>query len=404
MITFFIFSFYLNDVLVVKEGVMRITSPALIKREILVKKGDWIDSLKLSQIEVRLRDLKLFTDVEVYPKDSLSDTTDLIVKIKEFWYLWPIINLYHSSETGWNFGAGVYFANFRGMNQRLSFYYNFIGESSFTFGFEDPWTRGHTYHWGVDLYEKRWRRRIEEFTQNEKGVKINYGRNINPYISWTLGGYIKEVSSDKKGKTVSEDNKDLYLKPYLEILWDTKDSEENPSQGFKKTFIFSYTKGIEPDFTIHEIEGDLRFYKKVFSEDILAIQACFNLNIGDIIPAYRKEYLGGEESVRGWDYGTLRGNHSLFLSFEYRIPIYKIKKRDMGKLKNVRWGVSWYNFYDVGWTADSLSLSYDFLRNLPGIDGFGAGLVFFIPYIRMVRFQLAYRDGWHPGVNLSWKF
>ncbi len=400
-----VFSFYLDDVVLIKEGMMRVTSPSLIKREILVGKGEWIDSTKLKEIENRLRDLQLFVDVEVYPADSTADTTDLVVKIKEFWYLWPIINIYKSDETGWNFGIGVSFANFRGMNQKLFFIYNFGGETSYSFSFLDPWTRGHKYHWELSLSKRKWWRNIEEFTQDEKEAGINFGTNITHYLSWTAGLEIKEVRADTAERTVSPSNRDRYVASSIEIFYNTKDSEENPTKGAKHTLSYSYSKGIDPGFSIHEIEAWFRFYKKVFTDDVLAIELGASMNFGEVIPAYRKEYIGGEQTVRGWRYGSLRGNHRFYASVEYRIPLVPIKRRNVLFFKNLRCGVSWYNFYDIGTTADSIRVSKEFLKELSVITSFGAGINIFLPFIQSMRLQLAYADDrWNIGLNAGWRF
>jgi outer membrane protein insertion porin family len=241
---------------------------------------------------------------------------------------------------------------------------------------------------GASVYNK-----INEYSDYDKqsmGGKLLFGYPLGEYtnLSWSyrLEKYtIEDVDNDadKVIKDIEGENWASAL--YASIKRDTTDRRINPSRGMTHQFSVEYGGGLlggDDDFV--KFIADANHYFPVFLDTIfhLHAQAGYVMeNGGDRIPPFERFYLGGMNSVRGYEERSISplyndkdasegydegeekgGNKSFFVNFEYLVPLNK----EMGLLGLV--------FFDAGnsWDEDE-RVDFDLYKSV------GAGVRWYSP-------------------------
>ena len=402
MITLILLSYYIQDVKLIKKGVFKWTSKSFIEREMLMDLPTNLDTSDFRKIESRIRNIGLYFDVKVYPEDSLSDSTNLVVEIIEGWYILPNLSLNYSDEKGWTFGTGFVTTNLFGRNYYFTFMYIGGGETNYFMSFGKRWSKGTPVNYSLSLGKMKMYKKIEQFNKEDTYISGEIGFKIKKFITLTLNPEYHDVTADTSGKTINSNNEDIYIKTGINIGVDTKDDLILPTKGIKLYTRLNHYHGLHPYFLIEEAEFSFSFYKKIVGNNILAANTSYHGFFGDEIPTYMKLYIGGGRSVRGWDFGSLRGNHTINLRTEYRSPIVSLKRRKFLFLKDALCGIFFYTYYDFGMIGENTI--YDFV-DFKYIDSPGFGINFIIPYIGGIRIEAQRKESkWKPGINLGWAF
>ena len=396
-------SYYITDIKLVKKGVFKWTAKSFIKKEMLVDLPAHLDTSDFREIEGRIRSLGYYFDVRVYPADSLADTTELIIELTEGWYIAPNFNFYKDEEAGWVMGVGVNIVNLLGRNYYLSFLYKFLGETSYYVSFGKNWSRGTPFNFSIDLGRVSTFRVVEKFNEEKDYFSGKLGFKVKKILTPEFSLSYVDLKSDSAGKTISPQNNDIYLESGVDIRVDTRNEAFHPEKGFYLFSGFNHYYGLKPSFNIEEVMFHISLYIPITEKrDILAIYTEYHGFYGEQVPSYLKLYLGGSNSVRGWDFGELRGNHIINARVEYRNPIVPLKRRNIFFLKDVLTGIFFYSYYDFGVVGEE-SLD-DFLK-FDYIDGVGFGLNFFFPYIGGVRPELERVESrWKLNLGMGWSF
>lgn len=113
----------------------------------------------------------------------------------------------------------------------------------------------------------------------------------------------------------------------LAMVYDSRDDINTPQKGIYAEFSnVVYGKYVGSQYQFNNYIVDLRHYKKITKQGVLATQLYANLNFGEV-PFKQMGTFGGAFLMRGYYNGRFRNNHSLALQTEYRHSI-----------ANTRWG------------------------------------------------------------------
>ena len=376
----------------------RHTKSIVILREMLTKPGTILKREKIIQDSCRIKNLGLFSKVRVYPRELSPDSVEIIVEVKETRYWTPFPNIDWSEEKGWSFGAGIKFRNWRGMNQRLSFSFMLGGKDELKFSFRQPWTAGYPFTYGVTLKRETWERRHEEFTETDFFLQGNCGRRFTNDLKCRAIFGIWQIESDVAGKTISCKNRDRFLSVGGGINFDTRGSRKNPKYGQYDTLFVETDLGFDPLFYLITTSGDLRRYKPLAPNQVLALNLKWTLQFG-AIPAYKRKYLGGIYSIRGWSFASFKCNNLLIASVEDRITMIETKPRSLWFIKNLNCGLAIVLFVDVAVAWGGSEAPF-----LPLYQGKGIGLAIFLPLINVLRLDYAYGERWQFHIYGGWRF
>ena len=145
---------------------------------------------------------------------------------------------------------------------------------------------------------------------------------------------------------------------------------------------------------------DVRRYQPLTPKQTLVATGLLTLQSGvrgEDIPGYMDYALGGANSVRGWDFASRRGKNQLIVSVEHR---YMLVPTSAFRIKglNLYGGIALAVFADGGsawndgdqWTDNA-------------IGGAGIGLRIFVPFVDVIRIDLAVGHGSHVMIGINEK-
>lgn len=138
--------------------------------------------------------------------------------------------------------------------------------------------------------------------------------------------------------------------------------EYGPLAGNTVRLAYEYAPAVGNLISRQTAEVDARYYKRLFSNGVLAFRGRGYKSWGDF-PGYL--YFGGNSELRGYDYLEFLGNKAFFANAELRFPIIEAALTPLGIIGGVR-GVLFANLGAAGfegdpefkvWTNDSVSFS-----------------------------------------------
>jgi outer membrane protein assembly factor BamA len=71
---------------------------------------------------------------------------------------------------------------------------------------------------------------------------------------------------------------------------------------------------------VNQVTVDLRGYKRLVGQSLLAVQAIYRVADGSM-PSYEKPFLGGGQTLRGYEPGRFLGDSAVWGSIELRVPL-----------------------------------------------------------------------------------
>ncbi len=285
------------------------TRDKVIRRQITAQEQELYSLSKIQRTTANLRRIDYFENVEVKPtRGSSEDKMDLNVNITE------------KATGAFSFGGGyssednlfgmisVSERNFLGKGQIASLKAEVSGSSTkYTFSFTEPWLFDIPLSAGIDLYN--WDKEYDYYDKDSLGGALRFGYKIFDYTS--LG--FKYGYEDFTIENVEEDYTDVDAGNYVtssittSLRYDSRNSAFNPTRGSEHSASVEYAGdwlGGEIDFTKYIVETG--WYYPLFWKftGFLHGRAGFldDRSSDDIEIDYERFYLGGINSVRGYDW------------------------------------------------------------------------------------------------------
>ncbi|MDP1852982.1 MAG: outer membrane protein assembly factor BamA [Candidatus Omnitrophota bacterium] len=313
------------------------TRDKIIRRELRINPGEQLDGVKLKRSRERLNNLGFFEEGSVnfdIADTSEPDKKDLIVEVKE-------------AKTGeFSFGGGYssvdQFIGFVEIAQRNFDFKNFntftgagqdlrlktqLGSvsSSFELSFTEPWIFDYPLSFGFDAYNTGHKRESSTgygYDETRTGGDLRLSKELSEFLK---GGLVYRIESVEIGDVASDSTNDLKQEEGVNLISSlgmnlTRDSRDN---------IFSPTKGTVLSGSVElaggPFAGDKDFYRLAGSfiydhplfkvgkvkrgEDarysVLELRARVGIvdefSDSDSVPIYERFYLGGSNSVRGYN-------------------------------------------------------------------------------------------------------
>jgi outer membrane protein insertion porin family len=290
------------------------TRDNVIRRELRIAEGGVFDSKALRDSTQALQRLTYFEEVNIIPEPSLNpDRMNVIVEVKE------------KSTGNFSIGAGFSSAdnlilmgqisenNFLGRGDTLSLSGNLSGNSSrYNLGYTNPHLQDSALSWGFDLFSTE--REYDDYTKESRGGGIRIGYPI--FGKWRLyGNYsftdtnLTDVSDN--ASSIIKKSVDLHITSAvkLSLVRDTRNRLYGASEGSRNVVSVEYGGGpLGGDAQFTKVEGSSGWYfpmpfKTVFYVKGSAGQV-FENETGKL-PVYERFYLGGLNSIRGFEFGKI---------------------------------------------------------------------------------------------------
>jgi len=313
----------------------------VIIRELALAPGDVFDRKRMEVSERRLKNTSFFEDVRLNPKPTnVPGRKDLGITVRE-------------GRTGnFTFGAGfgsvesavIYFevsqgnfdlfnwrSGFQGDGQKFRFRAS-LGTSSnqILIAFEEPWLFEQRLAFGVELYRTESDYNSADYNELRTGFELYLRRRLFELVEARLSYRLELVeifdvdrnpnppfANPQPDGSVTNDGvpdvfqraegEDLVSKVGLTFLRDNRETLIFTRKGNRSTLDFEYA-GVGGDVNYYKVEGRTAHFIPTFdalkqSLSIVARAGSITpFGQSDEVPFYDRFYLGGPDTLRGFDY------------------------------------------------------------------------------------------------------
>ncbi len=409
----------------------RFTKTQVILREMETGVGDTIDIGILQEDQKRIYNLGLFTRVEI---DSLQrpEGVHLLIGVSEYpvypFYIKPFLIL-HRNDNDWNklsYGLGIAHFNFRGRNEKAAISAWAGYDPGVALDYTNPWLFGPSqlltgFHFAIQRVRDLSFANIDStVNQRRIGGSWSIGRRFGLFTYLSLNiGYTEIKLSPRVNEAFEPSGREHLPSAGLAFTYDRRDLFEYPRSGvFVK--LWAQQTGFNSEH-VHfwRYGADLRGYKKIYGGLSLGARVMTNLAQNEI-PFYERVFLGYSNRVRGHfnrnENDKIRpplaealgnktnlfkdeGENLIFASAELRFPILPVRyvningSSPLGEyLQNLKFGLSAGIFFDYGRVWFQEPPQDRPRRVLPPQRGYGFGLHIHLPYINLLRLELAFDE------------
>lgn len=259
-------------------------------------------------------------DIKTTPVPGVKDQVDIEYKIEEQRLQSFNAQIAYSGSDQFMFTLGADFKNFLGSGKDFSFNFDNSRTSTvYSLGFFDPDFFGSNVGMGYNIYKRKVNLSqtsdIFDYTTSSWGGNVYWSWPINPYsdvsISFGYDDTILDLHEDCAPEEVHEflnshNNKTKYQEFTMAFGWarNNTDAFLFPTKGSKQNFSM---KASVPGSDIEYVKFDYKIsYYKPLYEDKYIFNFASELGYGTTYnggqyPFYRHYYMGGAESLRGFD-------------------------------------------------------------------------------------------------------
>jgi outer membrane protein insertion porin family len=290
------------------------TRDNVIRRELRIAEGGVFDSKALRESTQALQRLTYFEEVNIIPEPSLNpDRMNVIVEVKE------------KSTGSFSIGAGFSSAdnlilmgqisenNFLGRGDTLSLSANLSGSSSrYNLGYTNPHFQDSALSWGIDLFSTE--REYDDYTKESVGGGIRIGYPI--FGKWRVYGNYSFTNTDltdvsDNASFIIRNSVDLHITSAvkLSLVRDTRNKLYGASEGSRNVVSIQYGGGpLGGDAQFTKLEGSSGWYFPMPFRTVFHIKGSAGQvfeNETDKLPVYERFFLGGLNSIRGFEFGKV---------------------------------------------------------------------------------------------------
>ncbi|MFH0821676.1 MAG: outer membrane protein assembly factor BamA, partial [Pseudomonadota bacterium] len=291
------------------------TRDKVIRRELKLSEGDTFNGSKLEKSVLNLKKLDYFEDVEIVPsKTDQKGVMDLHIKVKEKLTGSVSVGGGFSSDDGLFATGTIVQRNLFGRGQTLGLK-AYLGQdaSRYVLGFTEPYVLDTSIAAGADIYN--WLREYNDFTKDAVGFKLRTGYPIGNYTRINSGyifenAEISDVIGEAKDIPGLSEGRHIKSSVYTGFERDTTDHPFLPTKGTVNAVNLEYSApflGSDMDFVKTELRSGVfvpLFWKFVgYARGEFGY--IFALEGEDNVEAYERFFLGGINSLRGFNWGDV---------------------------------------------------------------------------------------------------
>lgn len=334
------------------------TRDNVILRELELADGDQFSGDGLRKSIERLDALDYFGSVDIEPVPTGDpDEMDLKVKVKEKATGQIGGGVGWSTYTGPYIGAKISERNLFGKGYGLSFDGGFSGRgNTFNLNFKNPRINDTNLGFGISAHRKT--EETYSYDKNSIGGVLSFyyplGDRTGMSFGYSIDSYeITDIDDDASDALKEDEGHHLESSGFLNITRSTINRRHSPSDGSIYSFSLGMGGGIflgDDNYVKYVFQADNYF--PLIGKDSLVFHMTNHIGLihenfgNDDIPLGTRFYLGGINSIRGYDTKKVSpldddgerigGNKEFFTNLEFIVPI----DRDMG--------ISAVAFFDAG--------------------------------------------------------
>jgi outer membrane protein insertion porin family len=349
------------------------TRDKVIRRELGLAEGSRFNSATIRNANMRLHRLQFFEDVNITPtKGSEADKMNLHVKVKEKRTGSFMVGAGYSTVDSIMVVGQIQETNLMGRGQTISLRGQLGGSSTrYTLSFTEPWLFDRPVSAGIDVYN--WEREYISYDKTAIGARLRLGFPTPIPATRFYAYYTYEVAEvtdvDDDASVIIQDQEGEHSTSAIQFILrrDTRDHYFNPTHGSDNSISVEYA-GLGGSNHFLKCIADSGWYFPLWFKHVFVLhgKAGYVTEVADgDLPIYEKFFLGGINSLRGYDYWSVSpedpetgdpigGETMLQFNIEYRFPLFS----DFGLVGLVFYdtGNSWSE--DDGYQLDNMRSSY----------------------------------------------
>ncbi|MBT7521686.1 MAG: outer membrane protein assembly factor BamA [Nitrospina sp.] len=354
----------------------------VIRREFRLKEGELFDSVKLKRSKQRINNLQFFEDVKIDTRRGKEpDLVEIITTVTERQTGSINVGAGFSSNENLIFNAGISQNNFLGTGRRVVFSTNLSSRrSDYNLSLTDPRLFDTELSGGVDAFNTK--TNYWSYMAKRTGGGIRIGKSLSEY-DWLGINYNYsdiEISDVKVATSYLKNENRTTSRISPSFIRDTRDNFMNPSSGSRHVVRLDLAGLGGTKFHKASYEGS--HYWPIIGKLVGMVHGEIAWADGyatDSLPAFERYYMGGPQSLRGYQIrnvgpkdslgNPLGGNQSLLLNLELQYPFTK--------------GLRGFAFYDRGQLygggddTSTTTTTWDLAKMR---DSIGAGVRFLSPF------------------------
>lgn len=291
------------------------TRDKVIRREMQVKEGGLLDASAIRKSSERLQRLEFFEEVNVAPEPTVQeDLMNVVVDVKEKATGTFSVGAGYSSVDNIMFMGEISENNFLGKGQRLSLQANLSSNSSrYNFSFTEPHLNDTKLLFGYDIYN--WSRDYDDYTKDSTGAALRFAYPV--WNKWNLGwgyGFDDTTMTDVAVLNVPQsilDSMAIETTSFVRVglAKDTRNRLTDASTGWTTNYSIKQAGGpLGGNSAFTKYEATSGWYHPLWWDTTFHVKG----SVGYVIeseegklPVYEKFYLGGLNTIRGFDSGKV---------------------------------------------------------------------------------------------------
>jgi outer membrane protein assembly factor BamA len=367
---------------IVVNGLQHIREQVVLE-QLDVRVGDKFEDELIQRNIQRLDRLGVFSRIDI---DATPETggVRLTVSVAETLRVLPAVSIGVSDADGVSAGPTVRLLSIRGRPHEISMTARFGGSTLVEFKETSPYLYSRRlWHSVRGTFEDR-QNTLDDFGQQSVEVDGQIGARFSARSKIGAWFNLYTVSSDVPGKTLSSSDRDWFIGSGALYEYDTRDLPTNPTRGWWNSADFLWRAGSGSYVTMNL---DARRYQPIVDRQTLVLSSLLTLQTGTLgqdVPIYGDYSLGGENTIRGWPFGSRRGKNQFINTVEYRYVLVPTRNLRVFGI-NLYGGLAAAVFGDLGavWSDPD-----ELLDRFIGGGGIGLRIVF--PFVNLVRLDLAF--------------
>ena len=338
------------------------TKPEVVLRELPVQTGDVFNQRKIDQSFHRLVNLGYFYEVSPSLLEEGRTPAEIIFNAKvteartgrfsgvigyappttEFEGAPQLTGVIEATET-----------NLLGTGRGANFLWKSGLLRTLKVGYTEPWAFGKPIKIGVEYSQLKQRNQFTDAESSENAASVTVGTRFRRLFEGSLGFSYKRIEFPANDPFLPATSPAIHSPmtdvadpaaqsgvKYGVILGLTRDSRDyflNPTRGRLDHVAFEISTG---DFRLRKLWVDLRGYFPTWRRQVIALGLHGAAAWGDNIPPTELFYLGGANTLRGYDEDWFFGPRRVYANIEYRLLVGRTSQffvfTDLGAVTQVR--------------------------------------------------------------------
>lgn len=285
------------------------TRDKVIRRELKVYEQELFSGKGLKRSVRNLYRLDYFEDIKV---DTVKGSSDDKMILK--------IDVTEKPTGTFSFGAGysttenvfgmasISQNNLFGRGQILSVDAQLGGRTTlYRLNFTEPWLFDIPLSARLDLYD--WETDYDTYDKNSQGGGVRFSYPVWDFVRAYIGynyelADIENIEDDASQSIKDLEGENLTSSIITSLVYDSRNRRFNPTEGSRHSISVEYA-GLGGDVTFTKYLGETGWYIPVFKDIVTFLHGEIGYvqkSSGGILPDYERFYLGGLNSLRGYDW------------------------------------------------------------------------------------------------------